>query len=298
MTDYETQQRQMEIEMAHLALKRKEELKAASDSVSIEFASEIERLAAHIQKWNSTDPKPRGRGAVPGKIWYYEALLQIDPYTMANTLVRAVINSYISKPLHEPLTFTRVVTWGLIFSRLRAILPKEEQAIEAQHKFAFIDRLLARSIVALPELFYIKKGKKTVPDEILLTEECQKRLMIVDLSNILTDTPMKCKPLDWVSVFHGGYLTEEMQRTSPLVMSKHHDFKELAEIDKSLQANPEVLESVNKMQRVAYKVDENFDKYQKAIDKVRARKIADLNKKVSEIGEQLEVLYSQLPKKD
>ena len=105
---------------------------------------------------------------------------------------------------------------------------------------------------------------------------------------------MRCPPLPWTSVFHGGFLTTEMQRGNPLVGSRYHDYQELVAIDKSLQSSPGVLDAVNKMQNVAFSVDQNFVKYQKIIDDIRKTKIIELqgqvDRKTAEIDRLAEVL--------
>jgi hypothetical protein len=74
-----------------------------------------------------------------------------------------------------------------------------------------------------------------------------------------------------------------MRRGNPLISSRHHDYKELRAIDRSLQENPDVLNAVNKMQGVSYSVDPNFTKYQAVIDKIRKAKIKVLKGRLEEL---------------
>jgi hypothetical protein len=85
-----------------------------------------------------------------------------------------------------------------------------------------------------------------------------------------------------------------MQRGNPLIGSRYHDYKELVAIDKSLQTNPEILESVNKMQNVAFKIDPNFTKYQKIIDDIRKTKIKEIQNQIDAKREVILALEKQL----
>jgi hypothetical protein len=285
------QQQELEREVAKLARDRSLEIKEKLDSVSIEFSKEIIELSFHIDKWRKVDRKPRD----VERIAYASLVNALPSIVLAENVIRALFEHGLQKGESEPLTYVNVVDHGLIQRRLKALLPNEERAIPIQFKFAMVDLLVSRTVRYLPSLFKdIASRKLGQPDCIELTETAKERLGKISIQEIITDVPMHCPPTPWVSVFHGGFLTSEMQRGNPLIGSRYHDYKELVAIDKSLQTNPEILESVNKMQNVAFKIDPNFTKYQKIIDDIRKTKIKEIQNQIDAKREAILALEKQL----
>lgn len=285
------QQQELEREVAKLARDRNLEIKTKLDSISIEFSKEIIELSFHIDKWRKIDRKPRD----PERIAYASLINAIPSIILAENVVRALFEHGLQKGEQEPLTYVNIVDHGLIQRRLKSLLPSEERVIPIQFKFAMIDLLVSRTVRYFPTLFKdVPSRKLGQPDTVELTEMAKERLGKISIQEILTDVPMHCKPTPWTSVFHGGFLTPEMQRGNPLIGSRYHDYKELIAIDKSLQNNPEILDSVNKMQSVAFKIDQNFTKYQKIIDDIRKNKIKELQNQIDMKREVISNLEKQL----
>jgi hypothetical protein len=277
-------QREIELENAKLAKDRHLEIRQKLDSISIEFSKEIIDLSFHIDKWRKVDRKPRE----VERLAYASLLNKVPSIVLAENVVRALFESYINVDIGAPLTYATVVNNKLIQQRLRSLLPNEETAIPIQFKFSLVDLLVSRTVRYLPSLFIdVESRKLGTPDSIELTKVAKERLGKISIQELLTDVPMRCKPAKWTSVFHGGFLTSEMQRGNPLIGSRYHDYKELIEIDKSLQSNPEILESVNKMQNVAFKIDPNFQKYQKIIDDIRKSKIKEIQTQIDKKREEI-----------
>jgi hypothetical protein len=285
------QQQELEREVAKLARDRSLEIKEKLDSISIEFSKEIIELSFHIDKWRKVDRKPRD----PERIAYASLINALPSIVLAENVIRALFESYYMKGEDEPLRYVQVVDRSLIQGRLKALLPNEERAIPIQYKYASIDLLVCRTVRYLPSLFTDSPATRIhQSDAITLTRIAKERLGKISIQEVITDVPMKCKPQPWTSVFHGGFLTPEMQRGNPLVRSLHHDYKELIAIDKSLQQHPEILDSVNKMQGVAFKIDPNFTKYQKIIDDIRKTKISELQTQIDAKREAILELEKQL----
>ena len=285
------QQQELEREVAKLARDRALEIKSKLDSLSVEFSKEIIELSFHIDKWRKVDRKPRD----VERIAYASLVNALPSIVLAENVIRALFEHGLQKGESEPLTYVNVVDHGLIQRRLKALLPTEERAIPIQYKFAMIDLLVSRTVRYFPALFRdVPSRKLGQPDTIELTEIAKERLGKISIQEILTDVPMHCQPTPWTSVFHGGFLTPEMQRGNPLIGSRYHDYKELIAIDKSLQNNPEILDSVNKMQNVAFKIDHNFMKYQKIIDDIRKTKIKELQNQIDAKREAILELEKQL----
>ena len=285
------QQQELEREVAKLARDRALEIKSKLDSLSIEFSKEIIELSFHIDKWRKVDRKPREveRRAYTG------LLSKLPSIILAENVIRAIFESYLTSDVGAPLTYPTVVNNKLIQQRLRSLLPSEEHAIPIQYKFSTIDLLVSRTVKYLHTLFIdVESRKSGQPDTIELTEVAKQRLGQISIQEVLTDVPMHCPPTPWTSVFHGGFLTSEMQRGNPLIGSRYHDYKELIAIDKSLQNSPEILDSVNKMQNVAFKIDPNFMKYQKIIDDIRKTKIKELQNQIDAKRESILELEKQL----
>jgi hypothetical protein len=285
------QQQELEREVAKLARDRSLEIKEKLDSVSIEFSKEIIELSFHIDKWRKVDRKPRD----PERIAYASLVNALPSIVLAENVIRALFESYYMKGEDEPLRYVQVVDRSLIQGRLKSLLPNEERAIPIQYKYASIDLLVCRTVRYLPTLFTDSPASRIgQSDAIVMTTLAKERLGKISIQDVITDVPMRCKPQPWTSVFHGGFLTAEMQRGNPLVRSLHHDYKELIAIDKSLQSRPEILDSVNKMQSVAFKIDPNFAKYQKIIDDIRKTKIKDLQNQIDAKREAILELEKQL----
>ena len=285
------QQQELEREVAKLARDRALEIKSKLDSLSVEFSKEIIELSFHIDKWRKVDRKPRD----VERIAYASLVNALPSIVLAENVMRALFEHGLQKGESEPLTYVNVVDHGLIQRRLKALLPTEERAIPIQYKFAMIDLLVSRTVRYFPALFRDMPSRKLgQPDTIELTEIAKERLGKISIQEILTDVPMHCKPTPWTSVFNGGFLTPEMQRGNPLIGSRYHDYKELIAIDKSLQNNPEILDSVNKMQNVAFKIDQNYMKYQKIIDDIRKTKIKELQNQIDAKREAILELEKQL----
>jgi hypothetical protein len=285
------QQQEFEREIAKLAINRDLEIKSKLDSLSIEFSKEIIDLSFHIDRWRKIDRKPRD----PERIAYASLVNGIPSIVLAENIFRTLFEHGLQKGDSEPLTYVSVVDHGLIQRRLKAILPSEERIIPIQFKFAMIDLLVSRTVRYFPALFKdVPSRKLGQADAIELTEVAKERLGKISIQEILTDVPMQCTPTPWTSVFHGGFLTPEMQRGNPLIGSRYHDYKELIAIDKSLQSSPEILDSVNKMQSVAFKIDPNFAKYQKIIDDIRKTKIKEVQNQIDAKRESIKTLEKQL----
>lgn len=285
------QQQELEREVAKLARDRALEIKSKLDSLSVEFSKEIIELSFHIDKWRKIDRKPRE----VERFAYTGLLNKLPSIVLAENVIRAIFESYLTSDIGAPLTYPTVVNNKLIQQRLRSLLPREEHAIPIQYKFSIVDLLVSRTVKYIYNLFIdVESRKPGQPDTIELTETAKERLGKISIQEILTDVPMHCKPTPWTSVFHGGFLTSEMQRGNPLIGSRYHDYKELIAIDKSLQNSPEILDSVNKMQSVAFKIDPNFAKYQKIIDDIRKTKIKELQNQIDAKREAILELEKQL----
>jgi hypothetical protein len=284
-------QREIELENAKLAKDRHLEIRQKLDSISIEFSKEIIELSFHIDKWRKVDRKPRD----VERIAYASLVNSLPSIVLAENVFRSLFEHHLQKGEDEPLTYVNIVDHGLIQRRLRALLPIEERTIPIQYKFAMIDLLVSRTVRYFPSLFIDRQSKRLgQPDTIEFTKVAKERLGKISIQELLTDVPMRCKPAKWTSVFHGGFLTSEMQRGNPLIGSRYHDYKELIEIDKSLQSNPEILESVNKMQNVAFKIDPNFQKYQKIIDDIRKSKIKEIQTQIDKKREAISQCEKEL----
>jgi DNA-binding Lrp family transcriptional regulator len=102
------------------------------------------------------------------------------------------------------------------------------------------------------------------------------------------------RPEPWTSVFSGGFITPEAQRGNPLISSYRLSYNDMRLIDKSLQENPEILNAVNKMQNVGFRIEENYEKYQQIIATVRKAKIAECDRKISKYIEEIAALKLEL----
>jgi hypothetical protein len=285
------QQQELEREVAKLARDRSLEIQSKLDSLSVEFSKEIIELSFHIDKWRKIDRKPRE----VERLAYTRLLSNVPSIVLAESVIRAIFEAYLTIDVGAPLTYQIIVNNKLIQQRLRSILPSEETAVPVQYKFSIIDVLVSRTVKYLPSLFIDVPSKKVgTMDTIDLTESAQQRLGQISIQEVITDVPMHCPPTPWTSIFHGGFLTTEMQRGNPLIGSRYHDYKELIAVDKSLQNNPEILDSVNKMQNVAFKIDPNFMKYQKIIDDIRKTKIKELQNQIDAKREAILELEKQL----
>jgi hypothetical protein len=288
--DISTKEYQMEkeFEMIKLGLQAKQNLTVNLRIASIEFKREIEEITQAIMTWRKAD---RFRGSERRA---YSVLLDtLPPHVLAENIIYAILEHYLTNSESAPLAVQHVVNNGLIRKRLKALLPKEETAIPLQYKFKIVDMMVTRAIYLLPSLFTLKNEYQAMAS-IELTKKAKSRLADVDTRSILFDSPMYCKPADWTSVFHGGYLTPEMQRASPLIGSMYHNYKELIAVDKSLQENPEILQAVNKMQSVAFKIDRNYEKYHKTIDDFRVVAIKKVEKNLSKIKAEILKLEEEL----
>jgi hypothetical protein len=277
-----------EFEMIKLGLQVKQNLTVNLRIASIEFKREIEELTQAILVWRKAD-RFRGRERKA-----YSSLLDTLPaQVLAENIIYSILEAYLRKDEGTPLTFQHVVTNALILSRFKAILPKEETAIPHQFKFKIVDMMVTRSVYLLSAMFTIKQAYQEMAS-IELTARAKSRLADVDTRSLLFDGPMHCKPAEWVSVFNGGYLTPEMQKTAPLIRSLQHDFKELVAIDRSLQANPEILQSVNKMQNVCFKIDDNYEQYHKTVDNFRVSAIKKVETNLTRLKAEILKLEQEL----
>lgn len=276
-------QREVELENVKLVSATRDEVKAKLETVSVEFDAEIKLLSTFIDKWRVEDRASRDMERKA----YKELLDALPSERLAEVTIRAMFESILTVAAGEPVTYVRVVDHALIQGKLKSILPHEERVIPIQFKFATVDLLVARTVKFLPSLFKEGPYRKNEQESIELTEAAKERLGNVSIQDVLTDVPMLCEPSKWTSVFHGGFLTSEMQKGNPLVGSRYHDYKELLAIDRSLQENPEILESINKMQGVAFRIDRNFAKYQKTIDEVRRSKLVDVQAKIDVLDKKI-----------
>jgi len=284
-------QEQFEIEAATLAKGRDDEIRNKLDLVSIEFEPEIAKLTDLITSWRASDKLSSDRFTTA----YVVLLNKIPAAVLADNVIRSILESHLLSDPGSPLTYQYVVADRLILNRLRSLLPQEELSIPIQHKFYPIDLLVSRVVMYFPNLFIHigSRGSKTT-DTIGFTDVCKERLGLINIQTLLVDVPMFCKPQPWTSVFDGGFLTKELQRANPLISSKAHHYKDLRNIDKSLQESPGILEAVNKMQNVKYKVDKRFGEFQSIIDKVRKATLAEKKQELAKIDEEISALVAIL----
>jgi hypothetical protein len=281
-------QMEREFEMIKLGLQVQQNLTVNLRIASIEFKREIEQLTQAILTWRKAD---RFRGSERKA---YSTLLDTLPaQVVAENIIYAILETHLKTDDGAPITFQFIVTNALILSRFKALLPKEATAIPHQFKFKIVDMLVTRGVYLLSSIFVVKKQYQEMAS-IELTTRAKNRLAEVDSRSLMFDGPMHCKPEDWVSVFNGGYLTSEMQKTAPLVRSLQHDFKELVAIDRSLQAHPEILQSVNKLQGVCFKIDENYEQYHNTVDNFRIHAIKKVETNLTKLKAEILKLEQEL----
>jgi hypothetical protein len=288
-------QRQFEIEAAQVAKARKEAFKAKFDMFSVEFDAEILKLASLIDGWRETDRRNNDRGA---KRVYDDMLRTIPSAQLADVLVRGIVEAIyvLDTATHaEGVAFQKVVDHGFIQRRLPPLISITEREIEKKWKISVVDLLVQRTVDGLPTIFkQLKADRKRKSDVIVLTESAKERIGTIDIHDILVDVPMKCPPAPWTSVFDGGFLTLDMQKGNPLIRSEYHSYADMKKIDQSLQEKPEILQSINKLQNVAYRIDPNYDYYLKVIDQVRAKKLKELSKKHAEERAEIRALEQKI----
>jgi hypothetical protein len=289
-------QESIELEEARKLKEQHRITQEQKQAVSLVFAPLIDGVALMIDEWRATAPKPRGEAATPNRKAYRDLIDSLDSRRLAEAIVQAIFEPFIRPEYSQdiPVIYQNIVNGGLISGRLRNLLPNEELALPIQDKFSLIDMLVTKVIFGWPDLF--TNVAPTRPKEtasIVLTDRAWSLLNKVDAEYINTSVPMLCKPAEWTSIFDGGYLTDERRRGNALVASIHHNYAELRAIDRSLQANPEILQSVNKMQGVSFCVDENFMKYQKVIDKIRRKKVRELEDRLSALKSEYKQLISK-----
>lgn len=294
------EQIQRELESIRLVKQQNEDHSELMNSVQEVFADEIMYLSESLAKWYDKMQDPKDDKAV----LYQTLVFNIDKMKMAELIIRAIFEGVLMTS-NNSINYQFVVDRLLIQRYLRSTLPPEERAILPKYKFLVIDRLVTRTVHALPSLFTEKvsrernsKGEVGTFYSINLTESGKERLAKVPLNQVLSDVPMLCKPAPWTSVFDGGYLTPEAQRGNPLIQSKRLSYKELRNVDKSLQENPQVLEAVNKMQNVSFRIDPKAEDYQRIIAEVRKLKIKECDRKITAYIEQISMLKGALSKVD
>jgi hypothetical protein len=284
------EQIQRELEAVQLAMVYKQDYKTVINNIKAEFESEIAIFAEVISEVYRTPSDVEEKA-------YGELLRTIDPLVLSENVFRAIFDRTLSSsPESRSPTIQDVVTFGLIERRLKSLLPIEESAIKIKWKFRPVDRLVSRCIIKFPQIFKLnlKNINKKQHSWITLTEKAIERLGKIPLQELMLDSPMLCKPKPWTSIFDGGFLTPEAQRGSPLIRAKSLSYQDLRNIDRSLQESPEILEAVNKMQSIAYRIDPNYQQYQKTIRNGRVAKINECNEKLSKYTKEISDLDAQI----
>lgn len=287
---------QIEREHQYLAIKAKNKIDfiESLNRVQLEFNQEINLLAENIVYWRQHTRTPSKHQ----EIAYTELIDKIPAEQMAEILIRGIFEAIMIAPANSPMpSYQNIVNGTLIPRRLRSALPSEERAIEPQYKFLIIDRYVTKAINLLPSLFIEaqdKNKKGQLIYYIKITEKAQKRLSAIPTRDLLLDSPMFYRPEPWTSIFNGGFLTPEAQRGNPLISSYRLSYNDLRLIDRSLQENPEILNAVNKMQNVGFRIEENYEKYQQIIASVRKEKIAECDRKINKYAEEIATLKAEI----
>ncbi len=295
-------QEQIQRELEHIRLVKQQRLDKTEllNSVQEIFADEISQLSELLPKWYSTMQDPKD----PNAVLYQNLVFSIDHSRMAEMILRAIFEG-VTITSNQAVNYQFVVDRLLIQRYLRSTLPPEERVILPKYKFLVIDRLVTRTVHAMPSLFIERvnkernaKGEVESFYAIALTDSGRERLAQVPLNQVISDVPMLCKPAPWTSVFDGGYLTPDAQRGNPLIQSKRLSYKELRKIDKALQENPQVFEAVNKMQNVSFRIDPNASEYQRIIAEVRKMKIKECDRKITAYVDQISKLKAAVSQVD
>jgi len=298
------QQIQRELEAVQLAAKESSEFKLVVNQVREVFADEINALAEAIPQWWQQQRLRSGDIDQPSlEEIYRRELATIDTSVLAETIIRALFEAMLSNSTRST-DYQQVVSVNLIDKRLCSLISREKHdAIPKKEKFRPVDLLVNKVVRLFNQHLFIEKqmsrrnpknGNKETLYTIALTEKAIERLGGIPQHTIIIDSPMFCKPTPWTSVYSGGFITPEAQRGNPLVQSFRLSGKDLRDIDKSLQSSEEILQSLNKMQEVAFRLDPKYQDYQSAILQVRKAKISSCDKSITKLITELRDLYAQL----